>query len=216
MAENVYKNYLDFPLKDWKWPNFSPREMASKGDGKLLIDPPSMDKLQALRKKVGVPLIVVSAYRSPEHNARVGGAKGSYHMQAKAFDISMTNHDPEMFERAARAVGFTGFGFYPRQNFMHVDTGPARSWGDPFPLKTATRLPEEAPTGETDRTSLAQSTTIQATAVQVATGAGGAVAAVGSLDGTAQIVALVCVGIIMLAALWIARERLKKWAQGVR
>lgn len=34
---------------------------------------------------------------------------------------------------AARAVGFLGFGFYPRSEFMHIDLGPARQWGDRFP-----------------------------------------------------------------------------------
>jgi lysozyme len=66
------------------------------------------------------------------------------------------------------------------------------------------------------RTSVAQSTTMQASAVQVASGAGAAVAAVGALDGTAQIVALAFAGVVMLAAAWIMRERLRKWAQGDR
>jgi lysozyme len=66
------------------------------------------------------------------------------------------------------------------------------------------------------RSSVAQSTTVQASAVQVASGAGAGVAAVSALDGTAQIVALVFAGIVILAALWIMRERIKKWADGVR
>lgn len=66
------------------------------------------------------------------------------------------------------------------------------------------------------RTSVAQSKTVQASAVQVASGAGAGVAAVGALDGTAQIVALVFVGIVVLAALWIMRERIRKWAEGDR
>lgn len=67
-----------------------------------------------------------------------------------------------------------------------------------------------------ERKSPSQSTTVQASAVQMASGAGAGVAAVSSLDGTAQIVALVFVGIVILAAAWIMRERLKKWAEGVR
>jgi hypothetical protein len=189
--------------------------MASKGDGKLLIDPGSMDKLQALRTKLGVPLIVVSAYRSPEHNAAVGGAKGSYHMQAKAFDIVMANHDPHAFEREARAVGFTGFGYYPKQGFMHIDTGPARAWGDPFP-RTVTHLPAEVATGEAGRASAVQSTTIQAAVVQVTASTGAAVTAIGVLDGRAQIIALVFAGVVALAAMWVIRERLRKWAAGTR
>lgn len=75
------------------------------------------------------PLIVRSAYRSPEHNRFVGGATRSKHMDGAAFDIAMTNHDPVVFEAAARELGFLGFGFYPRSGFIHVDLGPACQWG---------------------------------------------------------------------------------------
>lgn len=67
-----------------------------------------------------------------------------------------------------------------------------------------------------ERTSPVQSSTIQASAVQVVSGAGAGVAAVGALDGTAQIVALAFAGIVVLAALWIMRERLRRWGRGDR
>lgn len=66
------------------------------------------------------------------------------------------------------------------------------------------------------RTSVAQSTTMQASAVQIASGAGAGIAAVGALDGTAQIVAMVFAGVVVLAALWVMRERIKRWAEGDR
>lgn len=66
------------------------------------------------------------------------------------------------------------------------------------------------------RSSPVQSTTVQASAVQIASGAGAGIAAVGSLDGNAQIVALVFAGIVIVAAAWVMRERLKKWAEGIR
>jgi N-acetylmuramoyl-L-alanine amidase len=62
--------------------------------------------------------------------------------------------------------------------------------------------------------SVVKSTTMQASAIQIVSGAGAGVAAVGSLDGTAQIVTIILVGVMMLAAGWIMRERLKKWANG--
>ena len=55
---------------------------------------------------------------------------------------------------------------------------------------------------------------MQASTVQVVSGAGAGVAAVSSLDGTAQLVTIVLVGVVVLAALWIMRERVKKWAEG--
>jgi zinc D-Ala-D-Ala carboxypeptidase len=144
MTTDYYADWRDVPKSHWRWPNFSPEEIACRGDGKIRINGPALDKLQALRDQLGVPLIVHSAYRSPAYNQKVGGAKRSMHLQGAAFDISMANHDPESFEAAARAVGFAGFGFYPRQNFMHVDIGRARQWGDPFSPR-ASRFADEPP-----------------------------------------------------------------------
>ena len=64
-----------------------------------------------------------------------------------------------------------------------------------------------------ERTNIAQSTTMQASVVQVASGAGAGVAAIGALDGTAQIVAIVFAGIVILAGLYVMKERIRKWSQ---
>lgn len=56
----------------------------------------------------------------------------------------MANHDPVAFEAAAREVGFLGFGCYPRSGFIHVDLGPARQWGERFPVRE-TAFAEETP-----------------------------------------------------------------------
>ena len=66
------------------------------------------------------------------------------------------------------------------------------------------------------RTNPVQSKTVQASAVQIASGAGSAVAAVSAFEGTAQIVALVLAGLVILMGMWIMRERLRKWAGGDR
>ena len=66
------------------------------------------------------------------------------------------------------------------------------------------------------RTSVAQSTTVQASAVQIASGAGAAASSIAMLDGTAQLVALGFAGLVILLGIWIMRERIKKWADGVR
>lgn len=130
MAEKVYRSWRDFPLGEWRWPNFSPQEMASKGEGELLIDPASMDKLQKLRNTLGKPLLITSAYRSAAHNSKVGGVPNSQHRLGKAFDVRMENQDPAHFEAVAKASGFTGIGHYPKSGFMHIDTGPSRRWND--------------------------------------------------------------------------------------
>lgn len=158
MTTTFYDHWRDVPEGIWRWPNFSPAEIACRGTGKLLVNEPALDKLQSLRDRLGKPLIVRSAYRSPEHNRAVGGATRSKHMDGAAFDIAMANHDPVAFEAAAGAVGFLGFGFYPRSGFIHVDLGPARQWGERFPARSVPFAPESPPARET----LAQSRTMKA------------------------------------------------------
>ena len=73
--------------------------------------------------------------------------------------------------------------------------------------------PAEPPQG---RTNAAQSRTVQSSVVQGATAVGGSVAALNSLNGTAQIIALVGCFVIGALAMFILRERLRKWAGGDR
>ena len=148
MTTMTYKHWRDVPERSWRWKNFSPAEIACRGSGSLRINEEALDKLQALRDRLGKPLIVRSAYRSPAHNRAVGGAPRSKHMDGTAFDIAMANHDPVAFEAAARAVGFLGFGYYPRSGFMHIDLGPARQWGERFPVRATAFAAETAPVRE--------------------------------------------------------------------
>lgn len=116
-------------VKGWRWPNFTPKEIACKGSGLIYIDPPSMDALQRFRDAVGVPVIINSAYRSESHNKAVGGAPNSFHRKGKAFDIRITSSLPRaLIHEAAKKVGFMGFGDY--DTFVHIDTGPPRYWDD--------------------------------------------------------------------------------------
>ena len=78
MTSNTH--WRDVPAAGWRWPNFSPGD-ACRGTGKLLVNEAALDALQALRVRLGKPLIIRSAYRSPEHNRAVGGAKASKHME---------------------------------------------------------------------------------------------------------------------------------------
>lgn len=202
-----FAHYSKVPPTEWPWKSFSPREIACKGTGKLVVDTEAMDKLQALRTKLGKPLILTSAYRSPEHNRKVGGAKGSKHMDGIAFDVRMDNHDPAVFEDAARAVGFTSFGYYQKSGFMHIDCRPVgATWGKPWPL-TVTSWPTE-PARQPERLS-------EDTDAKAAAGAGvaGAVAVaaehlpvastlLGGLAPHAQLVAVVVAACFIGYLLW--------------
>ena len=50
--------------------------------------------LQVLRDHIGKPIRVISGYRSPKYNRRIGGAKKSQHMLAKAADIKIKGMKP--------------------------------------------------------------------------------------------------------------------------
>jgi hypothetical protein len=142
----IYKTWESVPASQWKWENFSPQELACKGTGELRIDRDAMDRLQRLRQAMGHPLIVTSGYRSPEHNRRVGGARNSMHLKGRAFDISTVNVDPQTLIDVAKRVGFSGIGTYPKQGFVHLDTGPVRTWGEPFPSRVTRFQPEQSAT----------------------------------------------------------------------
>lgn len=184
-----YRHFRDVPSRDWRWKNFSPAEIACRGTGQLKLVPEALDKLQELRDRLGKPLIVRSAYRSPEHNKAVGGAKASKHMQGTAFDISMANHDPVAFEAAARAVGFLGFGYYPRSGFMHIDLGPARSWGEKFAPRAAPFAKEAPP----EREKLRASRTLRGAGV-----AGAATVGVAGIEVARQVLAEAQVAVLPL------------------
>ncbi len=61
----LYRSWRDFPAAEWRWPNFSPEELACRGTGQLMIDPPSLDRLQALRGVLGVPMVVLVSQVAP-------------------------------------------------------------------------------------------------------------------------------------------------------
>lgn len=65
-----------------------------------------------------------------------------------AFALAMSNHGRQVFEEAASAVGFLGFGFYPRSGFMHIDLGPAWLWGERFPVRATAFAAEKQPVRE--------------------------------------------------------------------
>ena len=78
---------------------------------------------------------VISGYRSPTTNAflrrtRAGGvAKRSLHMDGMAIDIRLPGVPLADLRDAAVSLQAGGVGYYPRENFVHIDTGTVRRWG---------------------------------------------------------------------------------------
>jgi zinc D-Ala-D-Ala carboxypeptidase len=221
-SPRAYAHASDVPVTTWRWPNFTPEELACRGTGELVIDPRALDMLQSLRNRLGKPLIVTSAYRSPRHNARVGGAARSRHLDGIAFDIRMDNHDPEAFIAQARALGFHGIGTYPRQGFVHIDARPASeaaAWGDRFPKRATAFAPEAPP----PRPTLADSRTLAgAGTAGVAVLAGGAADLAEEAQATLPWLAhldtarWVLLAVALAGLALIVRARISDWKRGLR
>jgi len=69
---------------------------------------------------------------------------------------------------------------------------------------------------DTPREKPVQSSTVKASAGQIAGAVGGGVGAVATLDGNAQLIAITGCVLVALLALWIMKERLKAWSDGRR
>ncbi len=105
--------------------NFSKKELECKcGCGKCVMNPLLLSSLQLLRDKIGKPIKITSGYRCSTHNAKVGGAVSSQHLQGNAVDISIDGMTIEDFQRlimmALQIPAFKGYGFH--KMFMHLDT----------------------------------------------------------------------------------------------
>ncbi len=99
------------------------------------IDPRLMDVLFVLRHRLAnqAAFEVFSGYRSPSTNALLretsnGVARGSLHMQGQAVDINLPGTRLSHLERSAITLKAGGVGFYPKSDFVHVDTGRTRTW----------------------------------------------------------------------------------------
>lgn len=93
-------------------------------DGSLAHpDPKLIACLEKLRGLCGSrPLSIVSGYRSPAWNARVGGAPRSQHLYNRAADIRAGYASIDQ----AKSAGFTGIG-YAGLWVVHVDVRPGRT-----------------------------------------------------------------------------------------
>ncbi len=97
------------------------------------LDFPLLDFLADLLDVVGQRRVaILSAYRTPETNARLaattfGVAEHSQHLYGRALDITFEGRLDEAMEVALQ-MRRGGVGWYPQSHFIHLDSGPVRSW----------------------------------------------------------------------------------------
>ena len=89
-------------------PSFTVQECRSKGDGTAWVHRDLLAALERLRAHVGRPLSLVSAFRDPDHNRRVGGARTSQHTYGAAPELHAISSRllPGTLLHAGRAADF--------------------------------------------------------------------------------------------------------------
>ena len=119
---------IDHGLRDWR-----------TGE-RTRMDPRLIELLTNLRDTLGVDrrrgFDIISGYRSSATNAGLRGKGGAHtgvatksqHMLGKATDIALPGVKIDRLKLAALSLKRGGVGAYPRDGFVHVDTGRVRTW----------------------------------------------------------------------------------------
>lgn len=84
------------------------------------------ENLQVLRDYLGVPVSITgSGYRTPSHNAKVGGAKNSQHLTASGADINADGYTPRklagVIEKLIKEGKMKQGGIGVYKGFVHYD-----------------------------------------------------------------------------------------------
>lgn len=116
-------------------PHFRVREFRCKdGSDPVFIDSALVELLERIREHFSKPVIITSAYRTPAHNAKSGGAKFSQHLYGRAADIRVQGVSVEAVAAYAEGLmpNWGGVGRYPVKagratGWVHVDTRATKS-----------------------------------------------------------------------------------------
>ena len=108
--------------------HFKVREFACRdGSDAVLVAPRLVMVLESIRTHFGAPVVIYSAYRTPQYNAKVDGAAHSQHCYGMAADIVVKGQTPETVAAYARQLmpDWGGVGVY--KSFTHVDVREAKA-----------------------------------------------------------------------------------------
>lgn len=111
---------------------FSNKEFENSTDKEFYIEQGLLDKLDLVREELGEPITITSGYRSPKHNAKVGGSPSSQHCLGKAADIRPSKSTKEKLDKLYLICEkyFEAVGDGRNRGFIHVDirSGKKRRW----------------------------------------------------------------------------------------
>jgi uncharacterized protein YcbK (DUF882 family) len=109
----------------------------SHNDEVKSYDPRTFDVLHTMLSKLNRSSSVIEilcGYRTKETNdalresGTTNAAEHSEHIEANALDLRVPGISTVQLRDAALSLGAGGVGYYPKSQFIHVDTGPVREW----------------------------------------------------------------------------------------
>lgn len=112
--------------------HFKAKEFACKGTGEIKLVSELLAVLELVRQVFNKPVLVTSGYRSPEYNAKVGGAPKSKHIEGIAADIVVKDVSPEKVYQLLNKTfpNYYGMGLYKRSNssgWVHIDVRQSKA-----------------------------------------------------------------------------------------
>lgn len=114
---------VDRIMRDWR------------DDRAIRIDHRLVDQMAFLQEQLGSEsrYEVFCGYRTERTNALLrrrgrGVAKRSYHLKGQAVDLRLPGVRLRQLRSYAVSMNAGGVGYYPRSDFIHLDTGAVRTW----------------------------------------------------------------------------------------
>jgi zinc D-Ala-D-Ala carboxypeptidase len=130
------KNRMDSPFKYFNWSEFDSN--GDPGSGKVHMNEQFVRILDDVRACAGIPFFINSGYRTPAHNAAVGGVPNSSHVKGLAADIAaITDSQKRTIAQCAIRNGITRIGW--GNTFIHLDMDTEKTqhvtwgYGNDFP-----------------------------------------------------------------------------------
>lgn len=112
------KKRMESPFKYFNWSEFDSKD--APGSGQEHMNPQFVRILDDVRACAGIPFFITSGYRTPAHNAKVGGVPNSSHVKGLAVDIAaITDSQKQTIAECAIRNGITRIGWGP--TFIHLD-----------------------------------------------------------------------------------------------
>ena len=133
----IFRTGDQYDLNSFGWVNWLLR-CHGDHDAVATIDYRLVEQLGFISHWFGGRTIIVnSGYRTLNYNRKLSErnhkvAPNSYHMAGRAADFSVDGASLREVCSVAlycrNTQGFGGIGYYPRDGFIHIDTGPHRQW----------------------------------------------------------------------------------------